>query len=34
MGLAAAWWYARTGRLWVLVVAHIVLDVVGLARLF
>jgi membrane protease YdiL (CAAX protease family) len=31
MGLLFAWWFARTGKLWPLVVAHILLDVIALA---
>ncbi|MGO4262190.1 CPBP family intramembrane glutamic endopeptidase [Lysobacter sp. TAB13] len=31
MGLAYAWLYARTGRLWPLVLAHVLLDVWALA---
>jgi membrane protease YdiL (CAAX protease family) len=30
VGLIFAWWYARTGRLWPLFVAHAVLDAIGL----
>jgi uncharacterized protein len=30
LGLIFAWWYARTGRLWPLFVAHAVLDALGL----
>ena len=30
IGLVFAWWYARNGRLWPLVVAHAVFDFVGL----
>ncbi|KRA74875.1 hypothetical protein ASD78_11250 [Lysobacter sp. Root667] len=33
MGLIFAGWYARTGRLWPLVLAHFALDVIGLAAL-
>jgi membrane protease YdiL (CAAX protease family) len=32
VGLIFAWWYARTGRLWPLFVAHAVLDAIGLMR--
>jgi uncharacterized protein len=31
LALLFAWWYARTGRLWPLIVAHAVLDIAGLA---
>lgn len=33
MGLIFAGWYARTGRLWPLVLAHFAIDVIGLAAL-
>jgi membrane protease YdiL (CAAX protease family) len=32
VGLIFAWWYARTGRLWPLFVAHAVMDAIGLMR--
>jgi len=32
MGLMSAYWYARTGRLWPVVVAHAALDFIALSR--
>jgi membrane protease YdiL (CAAX protease family) len=32
VGLIFAWWYARTGRLWPLFVAHALMDAIGLMR--
>ncbi len=31
MALLFAWWYARTSRLWPLIIAHALLDIAGLA---
>lgn len=31
-GLVCAWWFARTGRLWPVVVAHVVFDLTSLLR--
>jgi membrane protease YdiL (CAAX protease family) len=31
LGLVFAWWYARSGRLWPLVIAHALVDFIGLA---
>jgi membrane protease YdiL (CAAX protease family) len=33
MALLFAYWYVRTGRLWPLIIAHIVVDVIGLISL-
>ena len=33
LALLFAYWYARTGRLWPLIVAHVVLDIIGLMSL-
>jgi len=32
VGILFAWWYARTGRLWPLIVAHGVIDFLGMLR--
>jgi len=32
LGLVFTWWYARTGRLWPVLVAHVLFDAVGLLR--
>lgn len=33
LGLMFGWWFARTGRLWPVILAHAVLDLVGLLAL-